>query len=303
MDRQASAMQVDRKPIPRSRPRLFSSGRIGLYIFAFASMLFFLLPFWVMLVTSLKPMDEIRLGNLLAWPHNLTFQPWIAAWSSACTGLVCDGIRGGFVNSVLITVPAVIISVLFGAINGYAISTWKPRGADLLFGGLVLGAFIPYQVFVYPMTRILANFGLFGSLGGLIGIHVIFGLPLTTMLFRNFYAGMPPELFKAARVDGAGFWKMFVYVMLPMSMPILVVALVLQVTGIWNDYLLGFIFGGSSYAPMTLQLNNIVNTVEGERNYNIDMAATIITALVPLLVYFLSGKLLVRGVTAGAVKG
>ncbi len=284
------------------RPRRLTWGRIGLYAFMIGAAAFFLLPLWIMIVTSLKTMDEIRLGNILAWPSLLTVQPWIKAWSEACTGLECEGIRVGFWNSIRILIPSVILSILIGAINGYALTFWRVKGANLLFAILLIGAFIPYQVFLYPLVRLFSTFGIYNSLFGIILIHTIFGMPIMTLLFRNFYASLPEELFKAARIDGGGFWAIFTRVLLPMSTPMIIVAVILQVTGIWNDFILGLVFAGRDNLPMTVQLNNIVNSQQGERLYNVDMAATILTGLVPLLVYFVSGRWFVRGIAAGAVK-
>ena len=277
--------------------------RIGIYAFLLSAALFFLLPMYVMLVTSLKTMEEIRLGSIFALPMNLTFEPWREAWSEVCTGASCEGVRAGFWNSVAITVPSTILPILLGAINGYALSFWKPRGANLLFGILMLGAFIPVQVMIYPLVRLLAGMGIFGSLPAIVLVHLVFGMPIMTLLFRNYYASVPHELFQAARLDGGGFWRIFAYVMLPMSVPIIVVAAIMQVTGVWNDYILGLVFAGRDNLPMTVQLNNVINTTTGTRLYNVNMAATILTALVPLALYFFSGRWFVRGITAGAVKG
>jgi glucose/mannose transport system permease protein len=285
------------------RPRHLTVGRIGVYAFLITAALFFLLPLWIMVVTSLKPMEEIRLGNILALPAAMTFEAWTKAWSSACTGLECNGISVGFWNSVRILIPSVILSIVAGAINGYALSFWRVKGANVMFGILLLGAFIPYQVFLYPLVRIFSMTGIYNSLTCIVLVHVIFGLPTMTLLFRNYYAGLPIELFKAARIDGGGFWSIFFRVILPMSTPILVVATILQVTGIWNDFIFGLTFAGRENLPMTVQLNNIVNSTQGERAYNVDMAATMLAALVPLVVYFVSGRWFVRGIAAGAVKG
>ena len=285
------------------RPRHLTIGRIGIYAFLVTAALFFMLPLWIMVVTSLKPMEEIRLGNILALPAAMTFEAWSKAWSSACTGLECNGISVGFWNSVRILIPSVILSIIAGAINGYALSFWRVKGANVMFGLLLLGAFIPYQVFLYPLVRIFSLTGIYNSLTCIVLVHVIFGLPTMTLLFRNYYAGLPIELFKAARIDGGGFWSIFFRVILPMSTPILVVATILQVTGIWNDFIFGLTFAGRENLPMTVQLNNIVNSTQGERAYNVDMAATMLAALVPLVVYFVSGRWFVRGIAAGAVKG
>jgi glucose/mannose transport system permease protein len=269
----------------------FSPARIGIYAFLFTAALFFLLPLYVMLVTSFKDMPEIRSGSIFALPMAFSLDAWREAWSGACTGLSCEGIRGGFWNSVAITVPSTVLPILLGAINGYALSFWKPRGASLLFGILMVGAFIPLQVMIYPLVRVLATFGIFGTLPGIVLVHMVFAMPVMTLLFRNYYAAVPHELFQAARIDGGGFFRIFVSVMLPMSLPIIVVAAIMQVTGVWNDYILGLVFAGTDNLPMTVQLNNV------------NMAATILTSLVPLAIYFISGRWFVRGIAAGAVKG
>jgi glucose/mannose transport system permease protein len=286
-----------------ARPRRTTPGRVGLYVFVALTALFFLTPLYVMGVTSLKTMDELRAGSILAVPHAPTFEPWIKAWSSACTGLNCTGIRVGFFNSVKILIPSVLVSIAVGSLTGYTLSFWRVRGAGLLFGTLMVVAFVPYQIFIYPLVRVFSFVGINNSIPGIVVIHTIFGLPTMTLLFRNYFASLPPELFRAARIDGAGFLRIFWSVMLPMATPMLVVAIILQVTGIWNDFILGLVFAGRENLPMTVQLNNIVNSTQGERAYNVDMAATILTALVPLVVYFTSGRWFVRGIAAGAVKG
>lgn len=278
-------------------------GRLGLYAFLTAVALLFLVPLYVMIVTSLKTLPEIRLGYIFALPAGLDWSSWNTAWSGACMGLQCVGVRVGFWNSVRITLPSVALSVFLGALNGYALSFWRPKGSTLLFGVLMAGGLIPYQIFLYPMVRMMAVSGLYGTTFGVVIVHVIFGLPLVTLLFRNYFLGVPEELYRAARVDGAGFWRIFLEVMLPVSTPMIVVASIFQFTGIWNDFLFSLVFAGTDNLPMTVQLNNIVNTTMGERAYNVNMAATILTALVPLAIYFLSGRWFVRGITAGAVKG
>lgn len=276
--------------------------RIGIYAFLAAAAVFFLLPLYVMLTTSFKSMDEIRLGQIFALPSSVTFDAWRAAWSEACTGVSCDGVRGGFWNSVAIAVPSVILPILLGAVNGYALSWWKPRGGEWLFGILMLGAFIPIQVMIYPLVKLEAAIGIYSSLPGIVLVHIVFAMPIMTLLFRNYYASLPAELFKAARVDGGGFWRIFVQLVLPMSTPMLIVAAIMQITGVWNDYILGLTFAGREHQPMTVQLNNVINTTTGERLYNLNMAATILTSAVPLLVYLISGRWFVRGIAAGAVK-
>jgi glucose/mannose transport system permease protein len=287
---------------PRPKP-LFSARNIIVYGTLVLVSCYYLLPLYVMIVTSLKEMNEIRLGNVFSLPQKITFAPWVKAWAEACTGLNCDGLSRGFWNSVRILIPSVILSIIIASVNGYALANWRFKGADIFFTILIFGAFIPYQVMLYPIVIILREIGLYGTLSGLVIVHTIFGMPILTLLFRNYFTSLPEELFKAARVDGAGFWGIYFKIMLPMSLPIFVVAMILQVTGIWNDFLFGVVYTKPDLYPMTVQLNNIVNSVQGTKEYNVNMAATILTGLVPLVVYFVSGKLFVRGIAAGAVKG
>ena len=294
------AMTGPRGAKPRKR---LSARNIMLYGTLIVVSVYYLLPLWVMVMTSLKGMPEVRLGNIFAPPVEVTFQPWVKAWSEACTGLNCDGLSRGFWNSVLITVPSVILSIAIASVNGYALINWRFKGADIFFTILIFGSFIPSQIMLYPMVILLREAGIYGTLWGLIIVHTIFGMPILTLLFRNYFSAIPEELFKAARVDGAGFWGIYLRIMLPMSLPIFVVALILQITGIWNDFLFGVVFTKPDLYPMTVQLNNIVNSVQGVKEYNVNMAATLLTGLVPLVVYFVSGKLFVRGIAAGAVKG
>ena len=300
----ASTLAPAAEGTPRGmRPKRMTPARWGLYAFLIITALFFLLPLYVMVVTSLKPMDEIRLGNIIALPAAPSIEAWVKAWSAACTGLNCNGIQVGFFNSVKILVPSVLVSILIGSLTGYALSFWRVRGANVLFTAMMIVAFIPYQLFIYPLVRVFSFIGLGQSLATIVVIHTIFGLPTMTLLFRNYFVALPPELFKAARVDGAGFYQIFWRIMMPMATPMIVVAVILQVTGIWNDFILGLVFAGRDNLPMTVQLNNIVNSTQGERAYNVDMAATMLTALLPLVVYFGSGRWFVRGIAAGAVKG
>lgn len=287
---------------PRPRP-FFTPTRIIIYGIIIVAALYYLLPLYVMITTSLKGLPEIRLGNIFAPPLEITFEPWVKAWTSACTGLTCNGLAPGFWNSVKITIPSTIASVFIASVSGYALVNWRFKGSEFFFTALLFGSFIPYQVMLYPLVMITAQLKIFGTLQAIILIHTIFGMPILVLLFRNYFASLPQELFKAARVDGAGFWRIYIQIMVPMSLPIFAVALILQVTGIWNDFLFGVVFAGTQNYPMTVQLNNIVNSVQGVREYNVNMAATILTAAVPLLVYFVSGKWFVRGIAAGAVKG
>jgi glucose/mannose transport system permease protein len=296
----SSAMTGPRGAKPK---KTLSSRNIMLYGILIVVCLYYILPLWVMVMTSLKGMPEVRLGNIFAPPVEITFEPWVKAWATACTGLNCDGLSRGFWNSVIITVPSVVLSIIIASVNGYALINWKFKGSEVFFTILIFGSFIPYQIMLYPIVILLREAGLYGTLWGLVIVHTIFGMPILTLLFRNYFSSLPEELFKAARVDGAGFWGIYFRIMLPMSLPIFVVALILQVTGIWNDFLFGVVYTKPDLYPMTVQLNNIVNSVQGVKEYNVNMAATLLTGLVPLVVYFVSGKLFVRGIAAGAVKG
>jgi glucose/mannose transport system permease protein len=286
-----------------SRTLSHTLGRVFIYATLGLFVLYFLLPWIVMVLTSVKTLDDIRTGNLISFPRELTLDAWRTAWSSACIGVQCGGIKGYFWNSIKMVIPAVTISTLIGAANGYVFSKWRFRGSEIIFSMLLIGCFIPFQVILLPMARTLGTLGLAQSLSGLIMVHIIYGLAFTTLFFRNFYVTVPDELVKAARIDGAGFFRIFWRIMLPVSKPIFVVCVIWQTTQIWNDFLFGVVFTGGENQPVTVALNNLVNTSTGVKEYNVDMAAAIIAAMPTLLVYILAGKYFIRGLTAGAVKG
>ncbi|MBV1787664.1 carbohydrate ABC transporter permease [Marinobacterium sp. D7] len=285
-----------------NKPR-FTLGRVFVYATLLVGVLFYLMPLLVMLLTSFKSMDDIRSGNLLALPDVFLFDAWIKAWSSACTGVACEGVKGYFWNSILITVPAVLISTFLGALNGYVLTKWKFRGSDLFFGLMLFGCFIPFQVVILPMAQTLGWMGLANTIPGLVFVHIVYGMSFTTLFFRNFYVAVPTELINAARIDGAGFFTIFWRIILPLSGPIFVVCIIWQFTQVWNDFLFGVVYSGGDTKPITVALNNLVNTSTGVKEYNVDMAAAMIAALPTLVVYVLAGKYFVRGLTAGAVKG
>jgi glucose/mannose transport system permease protein len=278
-------------------------GRVMIYLILLFFALIYLAPLYVMFTTSLKDIEEIRSGNLMALPVNPTFYAWTKAWSSACTGSECKGLAPYFWNSVRIVFPAVIISTIIGAFNGYSLAKWRFKGSELLFGALLFGCFIPFQVILLPMAKLLGSLGLANTVTGLVLVHVIYGVAFTTLFFRNYYVGIPTELVKAAKLDGAGFFNIFRHIFLPLSTPIFVVTIIWQFTQIWNDFLFGVVYSGSGTQPITVALNNLVNTSVGGKEYNVDMAAAIIAALPTLVVYVIAGKYFIRGLTAGAVKG
>ncbi|MEN8893352.1 carbohydrate ABC transporter permease [Planktotalea arctica] len=296
---------ADISPYTEARPS--QAGKIalrwGLYLLLGLFAIFYLMPLFVMVMTSLKSLDEIRTGDLISLPREVTFDAWRTAWSGACTGIQCEGMRPYFWNSMLIAIPGVAISTLLGAMNGYVISQWNFRGANIIFSLMLFGCFIPFQVVLLPMARMLGMMGIAGTIPGLIFVHVIYGLGFTTLFFRNYYVSIPSELTKAAKVDGAGFFRIFWSIFLPLSIPIIVVTVIWQFTQIWNDFLFGVSFSQAGTQPVTVALNNIVNSTTGVKEYNVDMAAAIIAALPTLLVYVVAGKYFVRGLTAGSVKG
>ena len=274
-----------------------------LYLLLCTFALYYMMPLFVMITTSLKNLEEIRTGSLMSLPREITLAAWSTAWSSACTGIQCEGLRPYFWNSVLLAVPAVLISTIIGAINGYVVAQWRFKLSNLLFALMLFGCFIPFQVVLLPMARVLGMTGLAGSISGLIFVHVIYGIGFTTLFFRNYYVTIPVELVKAAKVDGASFWRIFFSIFLPLSLPIIVVTVIWQFTQIWNDFLFGVSFSQAGTQPITVALNNIVNSTTGVKEYNVDMAAAIIAALPTLLVYIVAGKYFIRGLTAGSVKG
>jgi len=278
----------------------------------------YLLPLVVMVMTSLKPLDEVTGGNMFWFPRDLTVEPWAKAWGTACVGLTCAGIKGYFWNSIKMVVPAVIISSLLGALNGYVLTKWRFPGHKLVFGMMLFACFIPFQSILIPMATILGKLGQAGrtlqdTLGASMGlgnptvnlvlVHVIYGLGFTTLFFRNYYETFPTELVKAAMIDGASFFQIFRRILLPNSAPIFIVTVIYQFTNIWNDFLFGATFAAGDASPMTVALYNIVNTSTGVIEYNVNMAAAIIAAAPTLVVYILAGRYFVRGLMAGAVKG
>jgi glucose/mannose transport system permease protein len=277
--------------------------RALLYVTLGVGAVFFLAPLYVMLVTSLKDADEIRQNSLVSWPGAFNLEAWHLAWDSACTGAQCSGLEPFFWNSVWMAVPAVLISTTWGALNGYVLSLWKFRGSETLFALLLFGVFMPFQVVLLPMSQVLGWLGLSSSIAGLILVHLLAGLPSTTLFFRNYYAGIPKDLMNAARMDGANFWMIFFRIIVPMSTPIVMVTLIWQFTQIWNDFLFGVAFSGADSKPITVGLNNLANTTSSVKAYNVDMAAALIAGLPTMLVYVVAGRYFVRGLTAGAVKG
>lgn len=278
--------------------------RAALYVALVLFTVFFLFPLFVLVSNSLRPLADIKSGSVIALPYNMTFEAWRQAWGEACIGTECGGLRPHFWISVRIVVPAVLISTAVGALNGYALTKWRFRGSETLFALILFGCFIPYQVILLPMAQTLGYLGLAGTPAGLTLVYTLYGLPFTTLFARNYYVALSDELVRAATIDGAGFFATFWFVLLPISGPILVVTLIWQFTGIWNDFLFGSSFSPTGeQQPLIVALNNMVNTTTGVKYYNIDFAASLIAAMPTLVIYVLSGRYFVRGLTAGSVKG
>lgn len=282
-----------------------STGRVTrafLYLVLILFALFYLLPLYVMGVNSVKPLSEITGGNMMALPKVWTIAPWLSAWSTAQIGVEPTGLKPYFLNSILMVVPAVAISTVVGALNGYILTKWRFRGDTWVFGLMLFSCFIPFQIVLIPMAVVLGKLGLAGTVSGLILVHVVYGIGFTTLYFRNYYAAFPTELIRAAQIDGAGFFRIFWRILLPVSGPIAVVSVIWQFTNIWNDFLFGVSFGGTSQ-PMTVALNNLVQSSTGVKEYNVHFAGAILAALPTLFVYIVAGRYFVRGLMAGSVKG
>ena len=264
---------------------------------------YYMLPLYVMLVNSVKPLTEIQQGRMLSLPSEFTLAPWGSAWSTAQIGVQPTGLRPYFLNSILMVTPAVMISTLLGALNGYVLTKWRFRGDSLVFALMLLACFIPFQIVLIPSARILGLLGLAGTMPGLVLIHVVYGLGFTTLFFRNYYEAFPTELVRAAMIDGASFWQIFMRILLPSSGPIIIVTVIWQFTNIWNDFLFGASFSDADSMPITVALNNLVNSSTGVKEYNVHFAGAILAALPTLIVYIVSGRYFVRGLMAGSVKG
>jgi glucose/mannose transport system permease protein len=276
--------------------------RALIYLVLLLFALFYLLPLYVMAVNSVKPLEEITGGNMIALPQIWTLEPWRSAWSTAQIGVEPTGLRPYFINSILMVVPAVAISTVVGALNGYILTKWRFRHDQIVFGLMLFSCFIPFQIVLIPMALVLGKLHLAGTVAGLVLVHVVYGIGFTTLYFRNYYAQFPTELVRAAQIDGAGFFRIFWRILLPVSGPIAVVSVIWQFTNIWNDFLFGVSFGGTSQ-PMTVALNNLVQSSTGVKEYNVHFAGAILAALPTLVVYIAAGRFFVRGLMAGSVKG
>jgi len=294
---------VDRAPLFPRRRKPISGRSIAIIVFLTICAAFFCLPLYVIIVTSFKTMDQIRLGEIFSLPMPVTFDAWWKAWDSACTGIECNGMKVGFWNSVGILFPSLTLAIALSAVTGYALALWNVRWAGPFLFVLFMCAFVPFQIIMIPLIIMSAGLKVYGTIWGIALVHAVLSMPILTLIFRNYYKGIPQEIMSAAMMDSGSFWRIFVEIILPMSANILIVVLILQITSVWNDFLIGLTFGGLGTQPMSVVLANVVITSTGEVRYNENMAAALLTAIPPLLIYFVLGKFFVQGITAGAIKG
>ena len=276
--------------------------RIGVYVALTLFALYYLLPLVVVVTNSFRDLGDVARNGLLSFPASFSLSHWSVVWNSFCVSGGCAGIAPFFYNSLLIAIPATLISTAIGALNGYVISKWRFPGSETLFLLLTLGVFMPGQMVLLPWAITLGRLGLTDTLAGLVLIHCVQGISFTTLFCRNFYVNIPDELIRAARIDGAGFWRIFRRIVLPLSPPILIVTVIWQFTGVWNDFLFGVTFSSGAHQPITAALIGLATAGTSVHEYNVESAAVLIGALPPLLIYLLGGRYFVRGLTQGAVK-
>jgi glucose/mannose transport system permease protein len=276
-------------------------GRWGAYAVLLAAAAVYLMPIYVLLVTSMKSFAEVSLSQMWSLPSGLHFSSFVQAWE----GSAQHGFRGlgtNFFNSVKLTVPATILSAFLGSMNGYVLAKWRFRGSEVVFPAILFGMFIPYQSILIPLFQTLRVMGLYGSLPGLIFVHVVYGIPITTLIFRNYYTSLPTELVEAGKMDGAGLWGIYGRIFLPLSAPAAVVVGIWQFTSIWNDFLFGVtVTSNPEVQPITVALNNLAGSYIVE--WNVQMGGALLAALPTLLVYIFLGRFFMRGLMAGSLKG
>jgi glucose/mannose transport system permease protein len=284
------------------RDRSFAPSRALIYLIVTLFAAAYLAPLVVVVLNSLRTNEEIAQSSMIGWPQHWAFGNYAMAWSGFCVAETCAGIRPYMLNSALITIPATIFSTLLGAVAGYAVSLWRFRGDNWIYGIVTLGLFLPQQMRLLPWTIVLRDIGLINTLSGLVLIHTIQGLSFTVLFCRNYYVAIPHELIRAARIDGAGFFRIFWRIILPLSAPILIVTVIWQFTHIWNEFLYGVTFTTGQQQPVTAALIALSTPVADIPKQGVQSAAVIIAALPTLLIYLFGGRYFVRGLTAGAVK-
>ncbi len=271
--------------------RVWTRGAIYLVLIGFA--VYFLMPIYVLVITGLKPYADVNVTRMWELPRGLYLGSFTAAWSQ---------VAPNFWNSVIITVPAAVISSLIGSINGYIFAKWRFRGADTIFILFLVGMFLPYQGILIPLVQTLLALKLYGTLVGVIFVHCIFGIPITALMFRSYFTGIPNELLDSAKIDGCGFFGIYRWILLPISFPAFAVVLLWQFTTIWNDFLIGVVvLSNPNLAPVNVAVQNLAGSYTVE--WNVQMAGALIAALPTIVVYLALGKLFMRGLLTGALKG
>ena len=296
-----STIRTSTKVYPRRRRQIKGSS-IAILVFLTMCAAFVCIPLYVVVITSFKTLDQIAMGDILALPTTWTLDGWNRAWSEVCSGFTCDGVRAGFWVSIKILFPSLFLAISLSAVTGYALALWNIKWAGTFLFILFMCAFVPFQIIMIPMIVLISNLGIYGTIWGISVVHAILFMPLLTLIFRNFYKDIPQEIINAAVMDSGSFWRIFFEIVMPMSGNIMIVVLILVVTGVWNDFLVGVTFSINTQ-PMTVILAKTAVTGMGEVRYNVDMAAALLTAIPPLVVYFALGKFFVQGITAGAIKG
>ncbi len=269
------------------------TGRVLVYAVLLFFTAYYLLPIYMLLLSAFKPFDQVSVNQMWDLPKSLYLDNWARA---------APLVAPNFWNSVMIAVPAALISSFIGSLNGYVFAKWRFPYSNLLFMLILFGIFLPYQGILIPLVQVLTVMHLYGSIAGLIFVHCVFGMPITALMFRAYFVTVPNDLVDAARIDGAGFFGIYWWIMLPIAAPAFAVALIWQFTSIWNDFLLGVVvLSNPSLSPMTVAINNITGSFSVE--WNLQMAAAVLAALPTVLVYLLLGRLFMRGLLAGALKG
>jgi glucose/mannose transport system permease protein len=297
-----SSVAVGYDPFATSGTWRRNRAKAGVYLLLSLFAAWYLLPLVVVILNSFRPLSEIAANGLIGIPQGFHLDAWYRAWATYCIGGTCAGVAPNFYNSLILTIPATIFSTAIGCINGYILSKWRFRGSELLFGAMTLGVFMPGQMVLLPWAFIIGHLGLSNSIGGLILIHCVQGLSFTTLFCRNYYVSIPDDLIKAARIDGAGFWRIFRRIILPLSPPILIVTVIWQFTGIWNDFLYAIVFSSGRNQPITAAIIALGTAGQNIREFDVTSAAVLIGALPPLLVYLFGGRYFIRGLTQGAIK-